>query len=178
MLPKLALYFLRLGVIGFGGPPAHIALMRADLVDRLGWVSAEQFNDDLAVANLLPGPTSTEMAIYLGYRLGNVPGAIVAGVCFILPAFLMVLSLSIAYVQLGGTTSIEALLYGIKPVALAMIISGTVQLGRSLLTGRRDWALLFAAVAVVLLGALDVLLVFVLAGLALFVASGDAMPAG
>jgi len=172
MLPKLALYFLRLGVIGFGGPPAHIALMRADLVDRLGWVSAEQFNDDLAVANLLPGPTSTEMAIYLGYRLGNVPGAIVAGVCFILPAFLMVLSLSIAYVQLGGTTSIEALLYGIKPVALAMIISGTVQLGRPLLTGRRDWALLFAAVAVVLLGALDVLLVFVLAGLALFVASG------
>lgn len=171
-LLRIAAYFTRLGFIGFGGPPAHIALMRADLVDRRKWVSADQFNDDLAIANLLPGPTSTEMAIYLGHRLGGVAGAVIAGVCFILPAFFIVLALSIAYGNLGALTAVEELLYGVKPVALALIISGTEQLGRPILAGRSEWLLFLLSIAAVLSGQLDVLLVFILAGLALLLASG------
>ncbi len=170
-LPKLAAYFIKLGFIGFGGPPAHIAMMRADLVDRLGWVSAEDFSNDLAVANLLPGPTSTEMAIYLGYRLGGVAGAMTAGACFILPAFFIVLTLSVIYVSLGNLAVVEDLLYGIKPVALALIIAGTVQLGRPVLRGRREWLLFFAMIVAVAFSRLDVLLLFAMSGLALLIAN-------
>jgi chromate transporter len=167
VLFKLASYFLYLGVIGFGGPPAHIALMHTDLVEKRKWVHPDAFNEDLATANLLPGPTSTEMTIYIGYRLSGIAGAIVAGTCFILPAFALVLALSIAYVNLGDVSAVNGLLYGIKPVALSLIIAGTVQLGRPVLTGWHEWVLLVASITGVLFLPINVLLLFVMAGLAL-----------
>src|SRR5207302_4064851 len=89
-LAELALVFLKLGTIAFGGPAAHIAMMEDELVRRRKWISSAEFLDLLAVSNLLPGPSSTELAIFIGYRLRGARGLLLAGICFILPASLMV----------------------------------------------------------------------------------------
>src|SRR5947199_9903502 len=93
--------FLRLGVIGFGGPTAHIALMQDELVDRRAWIPREAFMDALGVTNLVPGPNSSEMAIHIGYLVAGRVGGLAAGVCFALPAFAMMTALAALYFGLG-----------------------------------------------------------------------------
>ena len=105
-LNHLAKFFLKLGVVAFGGPAAHIAMMEDELVRRRHWVSSEDFLDLLAVSNLLPGPSSTELAIFIGYRLRGFAGLLLAGICFILPAFLIVGILAWAYVRYGGLPAV------------------------------------------------------------------------
>src|SRR5918992_3138669 len=101
-LGELAAYFLRLGITAFGGPAAHIALMEAECVGRRRWISRERFLDVLGAANLIPGPTSTELAMHIGYVRGGWAGLIVSGVCFILPAALLVGTLAAVYVDRGA----------------------------------------------------------------------------
>ena len=101
-LRELAIFFLRLGTTAFGGPAAHIAIMEDELVRRRGWLSREKFLDLLGASSIIPGPSSSELAIHIGYQRAGLPGLLVAGVCFILPAFAMVSAFAWAYVRLGN----------------------------------------------------------------------------
>jgi hypothetical protein len=102
-LAELAGLFLKLGTIGFGGPAAHIAMQRDEVVGRRGWLTEQEFLDLLGATNFIPGPNSTEMAIHIGYRRAGWPGLLVAGICFITPAALIVLALAWLYVSYGQT---------------------------------------------------------------------------
>lgn len=148
---ELAALFLKLGVLGFGGPAAHIAMMRDEVVSRRRWMSDQEFLDLVGATNLIPGPNSTEMAIHVGYRRGGWPGLIVAGVSFIGPAMLIVLALAWAYVRYRTTPEAVSLLYGIKPVIIAVVLQALWGLGRAAV---KSW--LLAAV-----GAIALVLFFV-----------------
>ena len=164
-LLEVARVFTRLGATAFGGPAAHIALMEDELVRRRGWVSRERFLDLLGAANLIPGPNSTELAIHLGYVRAGLPGLLVAGACFIVPAALMVGALAWAYVRFGALPDVEAILAGVKPVVLVVVADAlyrfarTVVLRRSFDTRRKleEAALVAAAVTLTLLGANELL---------------------
>src|SRR5574339_764090 len=100
-LREIALLFLKLGLIGFGGPAAHIALMEREIVHRRRWLTRQEFLDLLGATNFIPGPNSTEMAIHIGYRRARFAGLVTAGICFILPAALLVTGIAWLYVQYG-----------------------------------------------------------------------------
>src|SRR5258708_4100887 len=127
--------FLRLGFTAFGGPAAHIAMMREEVVRRRQWINEERFVDLIGVTNLIPGPSSTELAIYLGYLRAGWPGLLVAGVCFIGPAMLIVLAIAWAYVTYGSLPQVGWLFYGIQPVVVAIIAQAIWNLGRTILKG-------------------------------------------
>ena len=122
------LYFLRLGATGFGGPIALAGFMQRDLVDKRGWISRQDYLDGLALAQLAPGPLAAQLAIYLGYVRAGIFGATMVAVCFILPSFLMVWALSIAYVAYGGLPWMQALFYGIGAAVIGIIARSTHQL--------------------------------------------------
>lgn len=129
-LQELAIVFLRLGTIAFGGPAAHIAMMDQELVSHRRWLSSEKFLDLLGVTNLIPGPSSTELAIYIGYDRAGWRGLVIAGSCFILPAMLIVWAIAAIYVQYQTLPQMSWLLYGIKPVIIAIILQAVVKLGK------------------------------------------------
>ncbi|MEV4189323.1 chromate transporter, partial [Streptosporangium canum] len=154
----MALVFLKLGTIAFGGPAAHTAMMRDELVRRRGWVSDQRFVDLMGATNLIPGPNSTELAIHLGYDRARRRGLIAAGVCFILPAALMVTALSWAYVTYGHTPAVEGILYGIVPVVIAIIAHALFGLLRTVIKNIWLGGLAIAALAAYLLGANELLI--------------------
>jgi chromate transporter len=120
-LRDLALLFTKLGCVAFGGPAAHIAMMRAEIVGRLRWMGEQEFLDLMGASNLIPGPNSTELAIHIGRVRAGWRGLLVAGTCFIVPAFLIVLAAAILYVRYGSTPQAEGLLFGITPVVVAIV---------------------------------------------------------
>jgi chromate transporter len=164
-LRELALLFLRLGTTAFGGPAAHIAMMEDEVVRRRQWLTRDEFVDLLGAANLIPGPNSTELAIHIGHRRGGWPGLVVAGVCFILPAFLIVGTIAWAYARFGSLPRVDALLYGVKAVIIAVVLQALWGLLRSVVKTRLAAGVGVASVTAAFLG-VDELLLLLLAGLA------------
>jgi chromate transporter len=154
---ELAVYFLRLGATAFGGPAAHIALMEAECVGRRKWISRERFLDVLGAANLIPGPTSTELAMHIGYVRAGWLGLVTAGICFILPAALLVAGLAALYVDRGALPVAEAILRTVKPVVVVVVGLAVFSLARTAISSLRLVLLAVAAAVLALRGANEVL---------------------
>jgi len=153
--------FLRLGFIAYGGPAAHVAMMEEQFVRRRGWLTRERFLDLVGAVNLLPGPSSTELAIYLGEIRAGLAGLIIAGACFILPAAFLVTALAWAYLRFGAVPQVAGLLFGIKPVVVALVAQAVWNLGK---TALRNAPLVALALIVVLLTMAGVPAIWLLIG--------------
>ncbi len=159
-LHEVAALFLKLGVLSFGGPAAHIALMREEVVRRRRWVSDQQFLDLLGASNLIPGPTSTELGIYLGYVRAGWRGLVLAGTLFVAPAMLIVLALAWAYARFGTAPGAVWALYGIKPVVIGIIAIALWGLLKTAVKGVLTGAVGAAALALFLLGVNPIAVLF------------------
>jgi chromate transporter len=135
-LGELARLFLRLGLTAFGGPAAHIAMMHEEFVERRKWLTQSEFLDLVAAANFIPGPNSTEVAIHIGYRRGGMKGLVVAGSCFILPAAILCTLIAMAYVRYGQLPVTEKILYGVKPVVIAIVCQALIKLAKTMVTSK------------------------------------------
>ena len=152
-LGEIARAFLRLGFLAFGGAAAHIGLFEEEFVRRRRWLSPEEFLDRLGAVNLLPGPTSTEMAIYLGELRGGFPGLLVAGASFILPAAFLTAGMAWAYVRYGALPELAGVLWGVKPVVVVLLVQAVWSLAKAALKSRE---LMFLAAVVLGLAAVHV----------------------
>jgi chromate transporter len=151
-LPSLALYFLKLGTIGFGGPIALAGRMQRDLVDQRGWISVQDYKEGLALAQLAPGPLAAQLAMYIGWVEGRTLGATLVALAFVGPSFLMVLGLSFIYVRFGGLPWIQAAFYGVGAAVIAVMVQSVLKLLRTTLAKDRTLWLLFAVSLVVTAG--------------------------
>ena len=166
-LGELALVFLKLGTIAFGGPAAHIAMMEDEVVRRRHWMTRDEFLDLLGAANLIPGPNSTELAIHVGHRQAGWAGLVVAGASFILPAALIVTAFAWAYVRYGSLPEVAGILYGVKPVIIVIVLQALWSLGKTAIKTKFLAAIGLACVALTWLGVHELL---ILAGAGLLVA--------
>jgi chromate transporter len=159
-LSELATFFLRLGASAFGGPAAHLAMMEAELVRERQWLTHEQFLDLMSVCNLLPGPNSTEMAIHIGFLRNGWAGLIVAGLCFITPAALIVSAIAYCYVQWSNLPQFTAILYGVKPVVIAVVFQALCSLGPKAVNARSTVLIAAAAGLLYFFGVNELLVLF------------------
>lgn len=155
---EVALLFLKLGTIAFGGPVAHIAMMRDELVRRRRWLTDQRFVDLIGAVNLIPGPNSTELAIHLGWDRARWRGLFAAGICFILPAAVIVTALAWIYVTYGDTPAFEGILYGVVPVVIGIIVHALTGLLRTVIKGWWPAVLAAGALAAYLLGVNELLI--------------------
>lgn len=160
--------FFKLGLIAFGGPAAHIALMESEFVEKRKWVSRETYLDMIGFTNIIPGPNSTEMALLLGYHRAKGIGLVLAGVSFLLPAFTMVLILSMIYVTFGNIPQLESMLSGISAVIIAIVVLALYRLATKVAKTPILWGVLFISFGLAYLTTIDELLLLGLSGLLMF----------
>ncbi|HWP22678.1 MAG TPA: chromate efflux transporter [Candidatus Binatia bacterium] len=163
----LAIYFLKLGTVGFGGPVALVGFMHRDLVERRRWITEDTYKLSLALAQIMPGPLAAQTAIAIGYFEGGIAGATLVGLGFILPSFLMVVAISLAYVAYGGLWWMQALFYAIGATVIAIIAIAAYKLARS--TNKRDpllWGIFALLTVVTVWAQAELAEFFILAGLA------------
>jgi chromate transporter len=165
MLP-LVVYFLRLGALGFGGPVALAHYMRRDLVDDRGWITAEQYEDGLALAAACPGPLAFQLGVYCGYVRNGIAGALAVAVAFALPPFVIVVAVAALYRHYAGAWWLRALFHGIAPAVVALIVKACWNLGKKTI-GRdlRAWSFVVAACTVTIALQRELAPLFIVAGL-------------
>lgn len=164
-LKGLALYFLRLGLLGFGGPVALVGQMERELVGERGWLTKEQMREAIAVCQSLPGPLAIQVGIFAGYIRGSFWGAWIGGWAFILPNFVIVAGLGALYVHFGGLPWITAIFYGVSPAVIALILHSCWRLAKLGMEDRMQWALAGASFLVTVVLKSEVALLFIAAGL-------------
>ena len=164
-LAEIGRVFLKLGLIGFGGPLAHISLIQEEVVEKRTWLSEPDLLQGLALSQALPGPFSTQLGIYVGFRLRRYQGAVVAGGAFILPAFVIMLTLSWLYFRFQAIPAVQQLFYGVTPVVLAVILVSGYRLGKSVASDRTLVATVAASAALIALVSFNIILLFLLAGI-------------
>lgn len=153
--------FLKLGLIAFGGPAAHISMMDDEIIEKRKWISREKFVDFIGVTNLIPGPNSTEMVIYLGQQRGGVLGLFNAGISFIFPAMIISLIFAFLYLEYGNIPEVNSILWGIKPVTIAIVIKALYRLSKTVIKDK--FVLIFGIIigGVYFLGISEISLLFI-----------------
>ncbi len=164
LLWEIAVRFFKLGCVGFGGPQAHIAMMEDQFVRDAKWVTQEQFAEGVGLCSVLPGPTSSQVAIWLGYQRSGRIGALTSGLAFIIPAFVLLLTLSWAYFSFGSLPRMSGMFAGIRPAVIAIILAACQRMSKSAVKNRFGQIVMFAAMFATLLG-VDAAVTLIIAGL-------------
>jgi len=165
-IAELTAYFLRLGLLGFGGPVALVGQMERELVTERGWLTKEQMREAIAICQSLPGPLAIQVGIYISYLRGGFWGAWAGGWSFIFPNFVIVAGLAALYVFLGDLKQITAVFYGVSPAVIALILHSCYRLAKLGMEDWLQWAIAAAAFAVTVILQTEVALVFIAAGIA------------
>lgn len=159
-LAEVAKVFLKLGVIGFGGPAVHIAMMEEEVVRKRAWMTDEHFLDLIGATNLIPGPNSTELTMHIGHERAGWKGLVTAGFCFILPAVIITAVVALAYQRYGQLPYLQPFIYGIKPAVIAVVVATMIALGRKALKSAALGILGLASGLAVLAGANEITVLF------------------
>jgi len=167
-LKEVASSLVRLGATSYGGP-AIMGIMQAELQEKRKWVTKERFLEGLSVANMVPGATATQLGIFLGYARGGWWGGLIGGLCFVLPAFLIMLGLTVAYASFGVTPVARSALYGLGPVVIGLFAFAVYRLGKSAMSTTQEMAIGVLAAAASSVTPVGIAAILILAGLAGFV---------